>query len=361
MKKEKKMKRKRCVTLAVIAVLTLFLFASVVYGEGEKKAGEEAMYTFYLFEVSFGHTYFIGHIHGAQEAATKHPNVNLVVLDGRDDPGFQSTQVIQSLAKKPDALLVNCVTENGLVSALQEAKRAGVTVVTTDRDVADFDLRIAHIGSKQVDIGRLAGAYAVDYLKKSGLPKPWKVVVLEGLAGNIANTERTAGWFEALNPLIDKGDIKIVADVPAGWAREEALTKMQEILVKSKDINLVLASNDQEAAGAMIACEAAGLSPGRDILFVGVDADAEGLQMIKDGKMLATVAHQAWLQGYWAVEMALAYIEKGKKPSEDKWPNRDVITDTFMVDKKNVAKVGPFGEPIRTNPDEIIEAPPLPY
>ncbi len=355
------MKRKRSFILTTILIFSLFLFASVAYAEGEREAAEEAMYTFYLFEVSFGHTYFIGHIHGAQEAAVKYPNVNLVVLDGRNDPGFQSTQVIQSLAKKPDALLVNCVTENGLVSALREAKRAGITVVTTDRDVADFDLRIAHVGSKQVDIGRLAGAYAVDFLKKSGLSKPWKVVVLEGLAGNIANTERTGGWYEALDPLIDKGDIKIVADVPAGWAREEALTKMQEILVKTKDIDLVLASNDQEAAGAMIACEAAGLRPGKDIYFVGVDADAEGLQMIKDGKMLATVAHQAWLQGYWAVEMALAYLEEGKMPPEDKWPNRDVITETFMVDKKNVDRVGPFGEPIRTDPDQILEAQPLPY
>jgi ABC-type sugar transport system substrate-binding protein len=354
------MKKTRLIVVLCVMIAVLFS-TSMAFAASKKRPPAEVKYTFYLFEVSFGHTYFIGHIHGAQEAAVQHPNVNLVVLDGRNDPGFQSTQVIQSLAKKPDALLVNCVTENGLVSALREAKRAGIPVVTTDRDVADFDLRIAHVGSKQVIIGRQAGAYAVDFLQKSGLPKPWKVVVLEGLAGNIANTERTAGWFEALQPLIDKGDIKIVADVPAGWAREEALTKMQEILVKTKDIDLVLASNDQEAAGAMIACKAAGLEPGEDIHFVGVDADAEGLQMIKDGTMLATVAHQAWLQGYWSVEMALAYIEQKKMPSEAKWPNRDVITETFMVDKKNVEKVGPFGEPIRTSPDEILKGPALPY
>jgi len=355
------MKMRKVLLFAALVTFSFFLFASGAFAESEKVGAEEEMYTFYLFEVSFGHTYFIGHIHGAQEAAAHHPNVNLVVLDGRDDPGFQSTQVIQSLAKKPDALLVNCVTENGLVSALKEAQRAGVVVVTTDRDVADFDLRIAHIGSKQVDIGRQAGAYAVDFLQSSGLPKPWKVVILEGLAGNIANTERTGGWLEKLDPLIKRGNVKIVADVPAGWAREEALKKMQEILVKTKDIDLVLASNDQEAAGAMIACEATGLTPGEDIYFIGVDADAEGLQMIKDGKMLATVAHQAWLQGYWAVEMALAYIEEGKMPPESEWPNRDVITETFMVDKKNVAKVGPFGEPIRSDPEEILTAPPLPY
>jgi ABC-type sugar transport system substrate-binding protein len=356
-----KMKRKKVLTIAALVVFSFFIVSVAVFAEGEKKTVGEGMYTFYLFEVTFGHTYFIGHIHGAQEAAANHPNVNLVVLDGRNDPGFQSNQVIQSLAKDPDALLVNCVTEQGLVSALKEAKKAEIPVVTTDRDVADFSLRIGHIGSKQIDIGRQAGAYAIDFLKKSGFEKPWRVLILEGLAGNIGNTERTAGWFEKLNPYIESGDIKIVADVPADWAREVAVTKMQQVLVNTKDIDLVLASNDQEAAGAMVACESVGLTPGKDIYFIGVDADAEGLQMIKDGKMLATVAHQAWLQGYWAVEMALRYLETGEMPPESKWENRDVITQTFIVDKNNVAKVGPFGEPIRTDPNQKIEAPPLPY
>jgi ABC-type sugar transport system substrate-binding protein len=354
------MRMKKIIILAAVVVFTLCVASVAVFGEAEKTA-EEGMYTFYLFEVTFGHTYFIGHIHGAQEAAANHPNVNLVVLDGRNDPGFQSNQVIQSLAKDPDALLVNCVTEHGLVSALKEAKNAEIPVVTTDRDVADFSLRIGHIGSKQIDIGRQAGTYAIDFLERSGFGMPWRVAILEGLAGNIGNTERTAGWFEKLDPYIENGDIKIVADVPADWAREVAVTKMQQVLVNTKDIDLVLASNDQEAAGAMVACEAAGLVPGEDIHFIGVDADAEGLQMIKDGKMLATVAHQAWLQGYWAVEMALRYLETGDMPPESEWPNRDVITQTFIVDKKNVEEVGPFGEPIRMDPEQKIKAPPLPY
>ena len=257
------MSKKINFTFTVVFIVLSAL--SVAFVGGEAEAAEEKMYTFYLFEVSFGHTYFIGHIHGAQEAAAKYPNVNLVVLDGRNDPGFQASQVIQSLAKRPDALLVNCVTESGLVPALREAKNAGIPVVTTDRDVADFDLRIAHTGSSQVDIGRQAGKYAVDFLEKSGIPKPWKIVVLQGLAGNIGNTERTAGWFEILDPLIEKGDIEIVADEPADWAREVGLAKMQQILVKTKDFHLVLASNDQIAAGAIIAMEGGGLTPGKDV------------------------------------------------------------------------------------------------
>jgi ribose transport system substrate-binding protein len=109
-------------------------------GGAKEKAEAEKKYSFYLFEVGFWHPYFIAHIHGAQEAATKYP-IDLVVVDGRNDPGFQANQVIQAIAKKPDMILINCVTEQGLVPALKQAQKAGIPVFTTDRDVADFSLR----------------------------------------------------------------------------------------------------------------------------------------------------------------------------------------------------------------------------
>lgn len=346
--------------MLLVLIMAVLVVLPVMAGGAKEKAGAEKKYSFYLFEVGFWHPYFIAHIHGAQEAATKYP-IDLVVVDGRNDPGFQANQVIQAIAKKPDMILINCVTEQGLVPALREAQKAGIPVFTTDRDVADFSLRLGHVGSSQVEIGNQAGQYAVDYLRKSGLPKPWKVVVLQGLVGNIGNTERVKGWYDKLNPLINSGEIEVVAEEAADFAREVAITKMQQILVKTRDFDLLLAGNDAEAVGAIIAMEATGLKPGQDVQIIGVDADPDGLQAIKDGKMLATVAHQAWLQGYWAVEMGWKYLQEGKKPPADKWPNSDLITNTFIVDKTNVAKTGPFGEPLRSSPTEPVSAPPLPY
>jgi len=313
-------------------------------------------YSVYLFEVGFDNPYFIGHIHGAQDAAAKYPDLDLVILDGRNDPGTQATQVIQAIAKGVDAILLNPITSDALVPAAREAMQNGIPVFCTDRDIADPKWRIAAVGSDQRLIGRIAADYTVKFLEKSGIPKPWRIVILEGLAGALANTERTSGWYDILNPLIEKGDIEIVADVPADWAREPAVRKMNQILVKTKDIDLILASNDEEAAGAIVALKAAGLTPNRDVYLVGVDASPVGLQLIKDGELLATVAHQAYLQGYWGVEMIMKYLEKGIKPPEGKWPNNYIITENFMVDKTNVHDVGPFGEPAKKGP-----VAPLPY
>lgn len=307
-------------------------------------------YSVYLLEVGFDNPYFVGHIHGAQDAAAKYPNLDLVILDGRNDPGTQAAQAIQSIARKVDAILLNPITSDALVPAAKEAMKDGIPVFCTDRDIADPAYRIAAVGSDQRLIGQVAGKYAVEFLKKSGLPKPWRIVILEGLPGALANTERTGGWYDILNPLIKDGSIEIVADVPADWAREPAVRKMNEILVKTKDIDLVLASNDEIAAGAMVSLEAVGLTPNKDVFLIGVDASPVGLQLIKDGKLLATVAHQAYLQGYWGVEMIMKYLEKGIGPPPGKWENNYLVTENFMADKNNVHDVGPFGEPAKPGP-----------
>lgn len=337
------MKKKRIFFVFGMVLLILLISLGSVSAADKK-------YSVYLFEVGFDNPYFIGHIHGAQAAAEKYPNLDLVILDGRNDPATQATQVIQAIAKGVDGILLNPITSDALVPASKEAKAANIPVFCTDRDISDPAYRIAAVGSDQKLIGRVAGQYALKFLEQSGLPKPWKVVILEGLAGALANTERTAGWYEPLQPLIDKGEITIVADVPADWAREPAVRKMNEILVKTKDINLILASNDEIAAGAIVSLEAAGLVPNKDVFLIGVDASPVDLQLIKDGKLLATVAHQAYLQGYWAVEMIMKYLENKTEPPKDKWPNNYIITENFMVDKTNVEEVGPFGEPVKAGP-----------
>lgn len=335
----------------LISLCVLLVFAAVTLSAQEAKK-----YSVYLLEVGFDNPYFLGHIHGAQAAASNYPNLDLVILDGRNDPATQATQMIQVIAKGVDGILLNPITSDALVPAAKEAKQAGIPVFCTDRDISDPNFRLAAVGSDQKLIGRVAANYAVKFLEGSGIAKPWKIVILEGLAGALANTERTAGWYEVLQPLIDKGEITIVADVPADWAREPAVRKMNEILAKTKDIHLILASNDEIAAGAIVALEAAGLTPNKDVFLVGVDASPVGLQLIKDGKLLATVAHQAYLQGYWAVEMMMKYLQEKKLPPEGKWPNNYIITENFMVDKSNVEEVGPFGEPVKAGP-----APELPY
>ncbi len=49
--------------------------------------------------MGFDNPYYLGHVHGAQDSASKYPNLDLVILDGRNDPATQATQMIQAIAK----------------------------------------------------------------------------------------------------------------------------------------------------------------------------------------------------------------------------------------------------------------------
>jgi ABC-type sugar transport system substrate-binding protein len=356
--------KKKSVFIVLLAVFTLSLLvlASIqVFAAGGDEE-KEKRYTVYQFEVGLWHPFFWAHIHGSQDAAAKYPNLDLVILDGRNDPAFQASQITQAIAKGVDGIILNPVTSDALIPAAKAATEAGIPVFTTDRDIGDPQWRLGSVKGHHYELGRLAADYAVNFMENSGIPKPWNVVLLQGLAGHVAAGEQVKGWFEILNPYIDRGDIKIVADVPAEWSKEVGLTKMQQILVKTKDIDLVICGNDAVAAGAIIAIEAAGLTPGKDIYLTGVDVDPDGIQLVKEGKIICTVVHEARLLGYWAVDMMMKYLEEEKLPPKDKYPDGTIRVIHYIADKTNIDNIEAFGDFKVPKPGEPMpETPPLPY
>ena len=69
------------------------------------------------------------------------------------------------------------------------------------------------------------------------------------------------GQMNIIQPLVDKGDIKIVGDQWAdNWDANEALKIMENALTANKNnIDVVVASNDNTAGGAIQALDAKSL------------------------------------------------------------------------------------------------------
>jgi len=323
----------------------------------EPVGAQETEYEFYLLNVGMNNPYYLAILQGAITASRNYENIRLINLDGREDSGYQASQMTQIIAKDADAILMDPVTSDALVSHAKRAMDKGIPVFCVDRDISIPENRILAIGSNQRKIGRENAKYVVNFLKDSDIEKPWRIVIMQGTPGALANTERTGGWYDILDPYIENGDVEIVADVASDWAREPAVENMTQILVNTKDIDVVITSNDEEAAGAITAIENNGLVPGGDMYITGVDASQVGLNLVERGKMLATVSHQAWLQGYWGFEAAARYVLEGEEPSEGKFEDNYIITPIEMVDKSNVEDIaGPFGQP--ANPEDVQ---PLPY
>lgn len=78
-----------------------------------------------------------------------------------------------------------------------------------------------------------------------------------------------------------------VNSVDGAWSKDGGQTAAEDILTAHPDINLMFTDNDEEAMGAILAMQQAGLTPGKDIQICCVgDGEKEALQMVQDGTIL---------------------------------------------------------------------------
>jgi len=94
-------------------------------------------------------------------------------------------------------------------------------------------------------------------------------------------------------------------------------------------INAVFAQNDEMAMGALIAIEQAGRKG--KIVVVGVDAIADALQAVRDGRLDATVFQDATVQGRAAVETASKIIRHERY-------EKQVLIPFQLVTRDNVGR-----------------------
>ncbi len=122
------------------------------------------------------------------------------------------------------------------------------------------------------------------------------------------------GQMEVLQPYIDKGVVKIVADQwVENWDAAKAETMMENILTAQQNkIDAVVASNDGTALGELQALAAQGLAG--KVPISGQDATADGCNSIVKGQQTVTVFKDTRLLAPQAVKMIEALI-KGQQPT----------------------------------------------
>jgi ABC-type sugar transport system substrate-binding protein len=280
---------------------------------------------FYPFEVP----YFKMWRDGALKA-TEELGIRTTVAGGEWDPVKQESQIRSAVAAGANGILWCRVDLYAAAPLLDELWEKGIPVATTDGPEYKGK-RVAHLASLDLDLGKLTAEALLKALEESGKPKPWRLVYLQGLPGTIAAGERREGFMAQMLPLIMKGDVVIVADEVANFDRKLGEEKMAAILAKTTDIDGIAGGNDDMVIGAMIAAEGVGLVSGKDTFFVGIDVIPEAKELIKQGKMYASVTQAPYLNAYWGVYTVYFYLTYRIKP-EPTW----IKGIYFLVTKENV-------------------------
>ena len=134
-----------------------------------------------------------------------------------------------------------------------------------------------------------------------------KLVHLSGYPGSSAEIARTAGVDRALKEF---PGIELVARQPGNWNQIDSRRVMEDLIVAQPKIDAVFGQNDSEAVGAMQALEDAG----KLVPVVGLDGNKETLDLIKKGRIFATMSFApTWQAGF--VEARAYDVAHGWHPS----------------------------------------------
>jgi galactofuranose transport system substrate-binding protein len=206
-----------------------------------------------------------------------------------DAQGKQENQIkaIRSyIQQKVDVIAFSPVVETGWDAVLQEAKRAGIPVILTDRavDTEDTSLYETFLGSDFVLEGEKAGEWLVENAGDADVDGDGdiNVVQLEGTTGAAPAIDRAEGFASAIAA---DPSIEVTASQTGDFTRDGGKQVMESFLNSEDGIDVVFAHNDDMGLGAIEAIEAAGLEPGVDVKIITVDAVHDGMAALAEGKI----------------------------------------------------------------------------
>ncbi len=242
---------------------------------------------------------FIVMLNRAMEEKARELGVRLIVNDAQRSAVRQVRQVENFIAQKVDAIILNPCEVEASAPAVDRALAAGIPVVNVNSETRSAPT--AFVGSRDEESARIAVEHIAARLGGRG-----SIVMMHGFMGQAAQIKRDRGAREVL---AKHPDLKLLADQTAEWSRAKALSLMENwIQSLGPRIDAVFAQNDEMAMGALIALERARMKD--KVIVVGVDAIADALQAVKEGRLDATVFQDARGQGMGAVETAFRIVRK---------------------------------------------------
>ena len=284
------------------------------------------------------------------------------VLFSQGSSANEKTNVETLIAKGIKVLIICAQDAAAAAAAVEEAKDAGVIVISYDRLITDTDAIDYYVTFDSVAVGAAMGQYLVDnatgtgnplYLYAGAATDNNAFLFFQG-AWNVLQPKIADGTFVIKNSseavaVQDKATLTrdeqsaIIGQVTTNWDFNEAKSKAEAHLTSAtaadKGKCYVLAPND--GTSRSIADVFAADADVTGYFITGQDAEVASVQYIIDGKQSMTVFKDTRTLAADAMNMAIEVIE-GKTPATDSTYNnlaKDVPskqTATVVVTKDNV-------------------------
>jgi ribose transport system substrate-binding protein len=261
------MKSRFVTTLPMILLAVMVALGGFATNVGHSVAQDEKL-TFGVVVNNADHPSITAMNQGMQDEAAIY-GVELVILDPAFDPQKQVSMIDNLIAQGVDALLVNAVDPAAVVPSLKKASEAGIPVIMNNADTNEEGHQYTEtfVTTDTYGQGRAVG----EAIKAVMEPNSKMAIISE-----------------------------FIAEQPAEWSKDKALTVMQDFLTRYPDLNGVYALDDPMALGALQAIKASG----RDDLLgkvFGVNGNKEACDAIANGEMGGTALQLSYLVGVYSV------------------------------------------------------------
>lgn len=260
---------------------------------------------------------------------TKENGYELVFEDAQGKQENQIKSIRNFIQRGVDYIVVAPVVETGWETVLGEAKDAGIPVILSDRmmDVSDDSLFECWVGGNFIKEGEDAGKWLAAYLKEKGRDsEDVNIVTLQGTIGASAQVGRTEGFA---NIMKDNAKWKMLEMQTGEFTQAKGQEVMESFLKSYKDIDVVVAENDNMAFGAIDAIKAAGKTcgPEGDIIIISFDAVKAAFDSMIAGDMNCDVECNP-LHGPRVAEI-IQKLEKGETLDKIQYVDEELF-DTSM-------------------------------
>ncbi len=190
----------------------------------------------------------------AEDEASRYPDIKeFISINADGDSNKQIAQVEDMVARQVDAIIVDSISPEGIVPAIEQAYDAGIPVFLFASG-ARTNKYVSSLLADEVQFGRSQGDFLMKELDCKG-----KIVVLNGLTGNSTNDQRRQGLTDAIKACPDGGSsITILAEADAMWAYDQGKIESERLLAAYPEIDGVWSQGGAMTQGMIDAMQAAG-------------------------------------------------------------------------------------------------------
>lgn len=240
----------------------------------------------------------------AAKAYAEEQGMEFILLDGQGSGENQVSQCETLISQGVDCIIVQPYDAAACQVGVEAVLEAGIPALVTKTTIEDNSI-CPFVGQDDVVAGEMEMEWMAEQLGGKG-----NIVILEGPTGISAAIQRNDG----INKTLEKyPDINVLHTQPANWNRDEGMSLMETWLQEGKEIDAVVAHNDEMALGAYDAIADAGKAG--EIKVIGIDAIDAAKKSVAAGELDATVLQDVESIGKKTIEVAIEMC-KGEEVEE---------------------------------------------